>query len=497
MSDYTLSKSEMQGMDSRMISEYGISSELLMELAGARCAELIARKYSNALQGKSLILCGSGNNGGDGFVIARHLKNMGYHPEVWLPLGEARSAESKANFARLGPLDIPIYTAKDNPLSQGNYSLIIDALYGIGFKGELPPVLKSIFTDINSSDAFRIAIDIPSGIEADTGAGYSIKAHATIAIEDYKYAHYLPNGRGYSGTLHRISINIPDRFKGEVRAQVLCHADLRLPARPQDSHKGTFGRLMLFGSSPLYPGSIQLSAQAALKSGAGLIYMYTRKEVLPLQPLIPEIISRAIPENKSELPCARQLKPLLKGANCFVIGPGLSTDPYAAKLLGILLKNATVPVLLDADALNLLAQKPALKEYLKGGNIILTPHLMEFSRLLGIELNELKKDIPGHLRSFLKEYPVTLLLKDHISLAAQGDELRFLAAGNDALATGGSGDVLSGIIGSFIAQGMAPFEAVINASLLLGYTAERLCTDHKSFSICPSQIIEHLGDNNE
>lgn len=497
MSEYTLSKSEMQKMDSRMITEYGVSSELLMELAGARCAELIACEYPGALKGTALILCGSGNNGGDGFVIARHLMNMGYRTEVWLPLGRPRSMESKANFTRLIPLNIPIYSAKDNPLAAGSYSLIIDALYGIGFKGELPPVLNSIFTDINALNAFKIAIDIPSGIEADSGFGSSIKAHATIAIENYKYAHFLPNGRAHSGKLHRISINTPDSFKSEVRAQMLSHHDLQLPARPADSHKGTFGRVMLFGGSALYPGSIQLSAQAALKSGAGIIYLYTRKEVLNQEPISPEIISRAIPENSSALPCARQLKPLLKGMDSFVTGPGMATDPYAAKLLETLLKNATVPVLLDADALNLLSQKPALKEYLKQGSYILTPHLMEFSRLLGIELTELKKDIPGQVKAFLKEYPVTLLLKDHISIAAEGDELRFLAAGNDALATGGSGDVLSGIIGSFIAQGMAPFAAAVNASLLLGRTAERLCSTHKSFSICPSQIIEHLGDKDE
>lgn len=497
MSEYILSKSEMQEMDSRMIRQNGVSSELLMEIAGARCAEIIARKYPNALIGKTLILCGSGNNGGDGFVIARHLQNMGYQIETWLPLGEARSLESKANLARLKPLNIPLYTVKDNPLASGNYSLIIDALYGIGFKGDLPKELQSIFQDINALDAFKIAIDIPSGIEADSGSGTSIKAHATIAIENYKYAHYLPNSRAFCGKLHRISINIPESFKSGVCAQIFTHSDLQLPARPPDSHKGSFGKVMLFGGSALYPGSIQLSAQAALKSGAGLIYLYTRKEVLSQQPISPEIISRAIPENKSALPCARQLKPLIKGMDCFVVGPGMATDAYAAKLLESLLKNATVPVLLDADALNLLSQKPALKEYLKRGNIILSPHLKEFSRLVGISLGKLKQDILKHIRAFLKEYPVTLLLKDHISIAAQGNEFRFLAAGNDALATGGSGDVLSGIIGSFIAQGMAPFEAAISASLLMGHTADKLSANQESFSICPSQIIEHLGDKDE
>ena len=495
---YLLKREQMQACDARTIKELNIPSELLMETAGARCADIILREYQSALLKKVLILCGNGNNGGDGMVIARHLYASGIFVMLMLPQKGRMSPESSSNLKRCRQLAIPIFESTNaDDIADTNPGLIIDALFGIGFKGELDPSLGELISRINELDCPKLAIDIPSGIDANTGNGSGIMATATIAIEEYKLGHFLAEGRKHSGKLHLVKIGIPLEYKLGIDYYILDDDDLILPNRPIDAHKGSFGKVFLIGGSVDYPGSIMLSAKAALKSGAGLVYLYSRKENLHYYANPMEIMPRAIPETKDGLPDPKALESALKAATAIVVGPGMGLDPYALKVLETVLKCSEVPTVVDADAITLIAMHHELKQLLNREGIILTPHKGEFCRLLGIDMDTLNQDIIMHVDQFRRQHKCALLLKDHCSIYADQYRVILLQSGNDALATGGSGDVLSGIIASFAAQQLSQTKAVCSASLLMGKTAERLSRSRHSYSVRPTDIIEHLGDKDE
>lgn len=496
--NYVLNREEMRALDKRSINELGLPSEILMETAGARCTEIILKDYASALEGEILIICGYGNNGGDGMVIARHLHCSGHRLRIMLPLEGKMSPETAANLERCRKLEIPIiHTDDPDEALWDDTTLIIDALFGIGFRGELSAELAFLIERFNCLDCVKIAIDIPSGIDADTGTGQAIIADATFAIEEYKYGHLLEAGRMHSGKVHLVKIGIPGEYKQNLHSLLLDQHDISLPLRPIDAHKGTFGLIVLIGGSMDYPGSIMLSAKAALKSGAGLVYLYSRKENLHYYACSLEIMPRFIPETGDGQPHEEALQVIIKAATAIVIGPGMGTDSFALKLLETVLQHSTVPTVIDADAITLLAQHPKLKAYLNKPNLLLTPHKAEFCRLQGLELSALNSNIMQQINVFRQQYECAFLLKGHRSIYADPALIRILASGNDALATGGSGDVLSGIIASFAAQQLSIAQACCSASLLMGSTAEHLSRAKHSFSVCPSDIIEHLGDKDE
>lgn len=431
-------------------------------------------------------------------VIARHLHAAGLHVCIMLCLQGKMSPETAQNLDRCGILAIPVIESKDlDDVLDDDTALIIDALFGIGFKGELDPDISHLVEQINQQNCPIIAIDIPSGIDANTGNGSGIMATATIAIEEYKLGHFLAEGRKHSGKLHLVKIGIPLEYKLGIDYYILDDDDLILPNRPIDAHKGSFGKVFLIGGSVDYPGSIMLSAKAALKSGAGLVYLYSRKENLHYYANPMEIMPRAIPETKDGLPDPKALESALKAATAIVVGPGMGLDPYALKVLETVLKCSEVPTVVDADAITLIAMHHELKQLLNREGIILTPHKGEFCRLLGIDMDTLNQDIIMHVDQFRRQHKCALLLKDHCSIYADQYRVILLQSGNDALATGGSGDVLSGIIASFAAQQLSQTKAVCSASLLMGKTAERLSRSRHSYSVRPTDIIEHLGDKDE
>lgn len=493
--NHVVSREKMRELDARTIQSLPIASELLMETAGVRCTDLILKDFDHAVKGGILVLCGAGNNGGDGLVIARHLYCSGYAVQVLMPEAEGLSPECAINLQRCQQLGIFI-TVGYQPPSQ-SFSLIIDALYGIGFRGSLPEPMQALIDTINTLSSVKLAIDIPSGIDANTGIGKGFQADATLAIEALKYAHLLEAGRRHSGKLYIIKIGIPPQYLAEATCQLLQSPDIVLPERPIDAHKGSFGRVVVIGGSMDYAGSIMLSAQAALHSGAGLIYLYSRKENLHFYNGAWEIMCRAIPETATQEPDAAKLQELLQSAQAIVLGPGLATDAYALKLLKIVLAHSKVPTVIDADAITLLAQNPALWPYFERQNFVLTPHKAEFCRLQKIDLHTLNLDIMQQIYSFQAQHACPLLLKDHRSIYSDRTGCKILFSGNDALATGGSGDILSGMIASFAAQQLSIAQACTSASLLMGFTAEMLSRNRHSYSVSPTDIIQHLGDLHE
>jgi len=497
-----LSRDEMRRMDMRTIKDFGIPSSILMETAGARSADCIRSLYPNESSGRILVLCGTGNNGGDGYVIARHLIAHCEELQILSPVAGRMSPEAAANRKLCEKLDIPIHEIQDPEalvslmaFSDFRFDLIIDAIYGIGFRGELPAGVGQILTILDQYHAIKIAIDIPSGIDADTGQGYSMQMDATLAIAEPKYGHHLASGREKSGKLITIPIGIPPFYKEGFTAFI--YDDLILPKRHQNSHKGDFGRVLLIGGSPGYLGSIKLAAQATLRAGSGLAYLYSRRENLSAYMADPdEIMVFGIPEVEGDLPRpdVDEMRKIINRADAIAIGCGMGLDGFALELLQIVLKYSRVPTVLDADALTLISQNPKLSAMLKKGRFLLTPHKQEFCRLAGIDLKTLAQDPIHHLTSCQRKVGCPILLKGHTSIYRDQEQMIFLTAGNDALATGGSGDVLCGIIASFAGQGLNLMHAACSASLLMGRTAERLSQSRSSFSILPSDIIEHIGD---
>lgn len=498
---YVLSAQEMREMDRATIADFGVSSPVLMEVAGARCADFIKQRCSQALAAGVILLCGKGNNGGDGYVIARHLYEA-CPSLIILSLGEGRmspeTARNRQLCQRLGISIQDIKTAEELSallaLMPQPAGILVDALFGIGFHGFLPPLIGEVFSIFEEYPALKIAIDIPSGIDANTGMGSSLKMDFTLAIEELKYGHLLEGGRSYCGELVTIPIGIPPSYKAGISSYHLIH--YTLPQRYADAHKGSYGRVIIIGGSIGYLGSVKLAATAALKSGAGLVYLYTRQELYPYySDMTSEIMAYPIPEDEAgDAPDAEQLCKLIAKADAISIGCGMGLDAYALSLLEDILRESFVPTVVDADALGLISLHPELEAYLSRGNFLLTPHKGEFCRLAGIDMQELEQDTLKALKDYQTKVRCPILLKSHTSIYMDENKTVFLTAGNDALATGGSGDLLSGLISSFAAQGLELDLAATSASLFMGQTAERLSKKQQSFSLTPTDIIAHLGD---
>jgi NAD(P)H-hydrate epimerase len=492
----------MRKLDSVTIGELGLPARVLMETAGKGCADLILKHYPEHLQGQVLVLCGSGNNGGDGAVIARWLGEYGLDVAILLLKGRGSSPEAEANLELCRRLDIPVVViskASDLTLAEeyiSYASLIVDAVYGNGFHGSPPDLAGKIFSLVDDSEAFTVSVDLPSGLDSDTGfATNAILADSTLSIGAFKLGQLIGLGKLLCGELHLVPIGIPgDLIWQEPTALLFTEKDFRPPTRLPASHKNHYGKVFVFGGISGYTGASVLSAEAALRSGAGYVYVLHRLKLWCVyENKLKEALTLSVPEEPlSGLPDSSELAGLLNLADVVLIGPGLGRDEYALRLLQTALEHVKAPLVVDADGLNLMAENRSLLKHLKKPNILITPHVGEFSRLACVGKEEMQQDSLSALRAFVAKYKARVLLKSHFSLYHDKDHLIINTSGNDGLATGGSGDVLAGIIASFLAQGLSIPDAAVNAAWLLGKTAEELATWRGTPSILPSDIIDNL-----
>lgn len=500
---YLLSTEQMRALDSKTIKECNLSSRMLMETAGKGCADLLVREFPAQMENGVLILCGNGNNGGDGAVLARWLHHYGYVVTlVNIQLGNL-SSETKTNFAICQSLGIKVHKVKsEKHLSWlkemvSMHSMVVDAIFGIGFKGELEPWLKELFFYISAFAEFKVALDIPSGLNADTGnTEMAIWADATLCIANLKLGHIIGLGREICGKLYIVDIGIPALFyeDNDNYVRLFTEKDFFPPIRISTYHKNDYGKVYIFGGISGYTGASIMAARAALRAGCGYAFVLYRKRLMSIYSVkLTEALNQPIPENPEDnLPDEQALQDILSNATAVLIGPGLGKDEFARKLLEITIKYVDLPLVIDADGLNLLAENPDLYQYLAKPNVLITPHWGEFIRLAKIEKSDLQADCLRELKAFVDKYQAQVLLKSHFSIFCNREEIWVNISGNDGLATGGSGDVLSGIITSFLAQGLSISEAAINASYLLGATAEKLAKKRATASILPSDIIDNL-----
>lgn len=496
--EYILNGAQMKAADTHMIQEVGIPSLVLMERAALACVSVMKKRGVDL--SKALVVCGSGNNGGDGFAIARLLFEEGYAPEVvFAGRMESRSEETKLQMDILKKLGM----SYGNCLPDREYSVIIDAVFGIGLTRPLEGKYKEIIEKMNAVRGVKVAVDIPSGISADTGQvlGTAFCADLTVTFAYRKRGHIFYPGSNYCGNVISMPIGIagPELSENTNVIFSLNKEDVPrlLPKRQADSNKGTFGKVLLIVGSRGMSGAAYLSAKAAYAVGAGLIRIYTEESNrMILQQLLPEAVVTTYHGDDEEDALAK-LDSLLVWADVTVIGCGLGMEAPGAALLRSVLENYSGPCVVDADALNILSGSKELKSLLKNtrAKCILTPHMKEMSRLTGISVDELKNRRTEILENYVEEYPVVCIMKDARTMAAKSRRQMYLnTSGNAALAKGGSGDVLAGMISGFLAQGISCFHAAVLSIYVHGLAGEAAGKKIGYRSVLARDIIDGIGE---
>lgn len=467
-------------------------SLLLMERAGKALAEKI--KELN-LKGNVLCVCGGGNNGGDGFVCARYLLEFGFDVSVFC---NAKKFSQETEINKDKYLKIGGKIVEEFPNS--NVDLLVDCLLGTGFKGELKEETKKIIEKMNflkKQGAYLLSADVPSGL-GDNGLGkVSVLANETLCIGQEKLALRLLDGLDCSGKVSTVDIGI-DVLENEKNNYVtsMDKQDVkeRLPKRKRNSHKGTFGKVAIVGGSLQYTGAPYLSALSALRSGVGYTTLFVSNGIAEYYILkSPEILLERLNGGGSIEFNEKDFEKIL-GYDAVCFGMGLGVSEKVSKGVEYLLKTYTGKLVLDADGLNSLAKFGSTEWFLdKKCEVLVTPHIKEFSRLTSLSVEEILNDCVAQAKTFAKEKNVTVLLKGASTIITDGDKTVLNLTGCSAQAKGGTGDVLAGVIGGLCAQGLSVFDAGVCGSYLVGISAEMASQELSCYSALPSDFIQNIG----
>ncbi|MBQ3548016.1 MAG: NAD(P)H-hydrate dehydratase [Clostridia bacterium] len=455
----------------------------LMKTAGDKATEIIKANYE--LKNKKVaVICGNGNNGGDGFVIADNLLRSGIEVSVFLPLGKPKTENALYYFSLL-PKEI-IFEEFN-----GEFDFIIDAVFGIGLCRDLSADLIKLINELNRHTAIRIAVDIPSGIDCDNGCvlGAAFKADLTVTFIAPKPCFYLPFSTDFCGRVEIADIGVMP-----IDSDIELLKPATLPERPQNSHKGTFGTALLICGSYGMAGAAILATRACLKSGVGIAKCLVPKSIYPiLTTAVPEAVCLPMAETlKGSLSSFINIKTALLKTDAVLFGCGLSNSKHTLRLLSKLIKNCKSPMVIDADGINALAKRIDL---LKKANasVILTPHPAEMARLLKTDVKTVEQNRIKTAINFSKTYNCVLVLKGANTLVAEPTGKVYINTfGNSGMATGGSGDVLSGIMVSLLAQGLRPAEAAKTAVYLHSFSADEAVKTTGEAGLLPSDMIEAL-----
>ena len=491
--EWAVSAKEMKSCDSNTSSYYGIPSLVLMERAALRVVEAIGQEQLDT--GRILVVCGSGNNGGDGLAIARLLHLQGHKTAILLAGDKKKfTPDAKVQYEICKKYQIPVISPVE--FACQTYTLIIDAIFGIGLSRNISGSYADLIDQINGRPETKLAVDIPSGISTENGSvrGIAIWADPTVTFAYPKLGLLFYPGCAYAGKVIVSDIGIDENSWLGKKPQVgVLHMDdvRKQMIRRSDGNKGTFGKVLLIAGSVNMAGAAYFAAKAAYRSGCGLVRIYTAEENRTiLQSRIPEAVLSTYTGNR---PDVAQLTEALSWADVVVIGPGLGTGEAAHTLVRHTLEDAAVPVVVDADALNIIAEDTQilLRPHTE---LVLTPHMGEMARLTGDSIAYLKANILPAAEEFARTYHVICVLKDARTVTAIPYGCSYLnVTGNDGMATGGSGDVLSGIIGGMIAQGVQPDLAAPSAVCLHGAAGDHAAGELGSHAVMASDIIEAVG----
>lgn len=472
----------------------GVTYTLLMQNAGNAAAEYIALTVSPV--GKTaVILCGCGNNGGDGFVIAKNLSEKG--AKVTVVLTERPKTDDAALMFSKLPQAVTVLTGEEGFRTVFEADIIVDALFGTGLSRNVDGISAKLIEIANESEALRFAVDIPSGAECDTGRrlGICFRADYTLTFEAMKPCHILPPANAYCGNVETLSIGInPDIMStAETIAKVIPEPVFE--KRDKNAHKGTFGTALSLTGSYGMSGASVMSSLAALRSGVGIMKTACVEENY-------SVVATALPESVL-VPCESEggrytitaldtVKKELETANAYLVGCGLGVNEDIAVLVRETALFARAPVIIDADGINSVARDIEFIKQMKAP-LVLTPHPKEFSRLSGYSVAEIESDRIGKAKNFATEYGVWLVLKGANTVVATPDgEIHVNVSGNPGMATGGSGDVLAGIMLALLARESSVTDAVLKAVRLHGVAADKAARKLGEIPLLPRDIIAEL-----
>jgi NAD(P)H-hydrate epimerase len=501
----------MKDMDRLTIESFGIPGIVLMESAGRGCVDAVIRHFPALGQMKVGIAAGRGNNGGDGFVIARYLATRNIDVTVYLLSHRDRiRGDAAFNLGLIDRLGVPVFEVPDvnafeshrRQMTQRN--LWIDALLGTGLKSEVRGAFKPCIEWLNEQQSPVVAVDIPSGLDSDTGkpCGCCVKASLTVTFAFPKIGQLVLPGVEFVGRLEVVDIGIPSTVVEQVPPQhrLLSCNDVKRGFKPRriQCHKGSAGHLLVIGGSPGKTGAAAMTSQAAMRIGAGLVTLGVPKSLnLAMESLLTEVMTVPLPENKDHscgLSAFEKIMRLLEGKKGLALGPGLGTGKPTQNLVRRVIESCPVPVVVDADGLNALVGGTASLKNLKVP-VVMTPHPGEMARLVGKTAATIQEDRIGESRRFATKNRVHLVLKGARTLVAHPDG--FVAinpTGNPGMASGGMGDVLTGMIAGLIVQGVDVRQATEAAVYLHGWTADALVHTKGPVGYLASEVSEILPE---
>jgi len=488
----------MRELDRETIEDIGIAGPILMEIAGRGCAEGVEELLTGGGPGSVAVMCGKGNNGGDGLVAARHLTHAGHGVDVYL-LGEADRLKGDAalNYGILGKLGISVRQVGDEEalaaVSLAEYDVILDAIFGTGLSKPVRGFYAKAIEAINSAGARVVAVDMPSGIDGDTGQvmGVATRADLTVTFGLPKPGQVLYPGAAHAGEVSVVDIGIPPGLTPTGAGFVWLMADEdvqeRIGPRAADDHKGRFGHLAVVAGSPDKPGAAGLCCRAAVRSGAGLVTLAAAGRVLE------RVVVGACEFMGVAVANSAELIDFCSAMQAVALGPGLGTSQEAADFVREAVAGIDLPMVIDADGLNNLAGHLELLSK-TGAERVLTPHPGEMARLAECTTADVQRDRLGVARRLAGEANCVVVLKGAATVVAAADKSAWvIPTGNPGMASGGTGDVLTGMLGSFLARGLAAFSAARLAAYLHGEAGDFAARQKGQRALAASDIIESLG----
>ncbi len=502
---------QMKQYDADTIHAIGIPAMVLMERAAAATAEEIRKRFparserTGAGKRQVLVVAGCGNNGGDGFAAGRILQEYGY-PVSYVLIGDREkcSQETKVQISILERLGVTIGNGltgqeerrEDARAATGSYEIVIDALFGLGLSREVTGRFQEAIAFINKTGAYVVSADIPSGIHADTGKvmGMAVRADLTVTYGYRKLGLFLYPGAEYAGTVLCKKIGISRREGLEApEAYAYEPSDLRrLPVRRKDGNKGSFGKvLVIAGSAGMY-GACQFAALGAYRAGAGLVRVITAKEN---RELLLSAVPEALIDTYGVTFPQEALESALSWADCVVIGPGLGTDMQACRLMEYVWKHCRLPLIVDADGLNILSEHDNWIDRAAepGREVWLTPHMGELSRLTKKSIKCCKEEMLSTVREYAAAHQLVVVGKDaRTVVGGPTGELYINTSGNDGMATGGSGDVLAGLLAGLVAQGMRGMDAACMAVYVHGLAGDGAAARQSAYCMMAGDLLREL-----
>lgn len=488
-------------IDRTTIKNYGISGLILMENAGRAVSNVILKEFPNI---KTIaIICGGGNNAGDGFVVARHLLNAGKEVTTYLTKKVSDyKGDAKTNLNSLKRISKDVKRLKPNFSNYKKHGLIVDALFGTGLDREIKGSYKNVIESINSSKTPCISIDLPSGIDANTGfpLGTAIKAKVTVTFVVPKLGISIYPGLKHSEKIYIADISSPRFLEKKIPYELTTYKRCKkiLKLRFNNTHKGTYGHTLILAGSSGKSGAATLCAHAAVRAGSGLVTV-----------AIPKTIHKAIEEKTTEAMTEPiedtdrgtfgakslvKILSILKNKTALAIGPGISTSDETKDFLLSLLKKSKVPIVADADAINIISENPNILKKIKFP-VVLTPHPGEMARLSGTTSKEVQSDRINYAQQFAKKHRCYLILKGARSIVATPKgNICINPTGNPGMSSGGMGDVLTGVIASLISQKYSIEDSCILGTFIHGLAADLIAERKGQVGITATDVANTIPE---